>query len=75
MGIARRLTSVTGGELESFVFRIVTTSSNQTFALPIADYGSTTPNFVVDWDDSSQNTITSSTDVNRIHTFTTIDGF
>jgi hypothetical protein len=70
MGIARRLISVTGGELEAFVFRIVTTSSNQVFELPIADYGSITPDFSVDWDDGSSNTITSSSDVNRIHTFT-----
>lgn len=69
MGIARRLISVTGGELEAFVFRIVTTSSNQVFELPIADYGSITPDFSVDWDDGSSNTITSSSDVNRIHTF------
>jgi hypothetical protein len=71
MGIARRLVTVTGGELESFVFRIVTTSANQTFELPIGNYGSTTPNFVVDWDDGSDNTITSATDSNRIHTFVT----
>jgi hypothetical protein len=70
MSIARRLISVTGGELEAFVFRIVTTSSNQVFELPIADYGSITPDFSVDWDDGSSNTITSSSDVNRIHTFT-----
>ena len=69
MGIARRLTSVTGGELESFVFRIVTTSSNQTYELPIADYGSTTPNFTVKWDDGSENLIQSSSDVNKLHTY------
>jgi hypothetical protein len=70
MGIARRLISVTGGELEAFVFRIVTTASNQVFELPISDYGSFTPDFLVDWDDGTSNTITSSSDVNRIHTFT-----
>jgi hypothetical protein len=70
MGIARRLISVTGGELEAFVFRIVTTASNQVFELPISDYGSITPDFSVDWDDGTSNTITSSSDVNRIHTFT-----
>ena len=69
MGIARRLTSVTGGELESFIFRIVTTSSNQTYELPIADYGSTTPNFTVKWDDGSENLIQSSSDVNKLHTY------
>lgn len=71
MGIARRLTSVTGGELESFVFRIVTTSANQTYKLPIADYGSNTPNFTVDWDDGTDNLIQSSSDVNRFHTYST----
>lgn len=69
MGIFRRLITPTG-ELEAFIFRIVTTSSNQVFELPIADYGSITPDFSVDWDDGSSNTITSSSDVNRIHTFT-----
>jgi hypothetical protein len=69
MGIARRLTSVTGGELESFIFRIVTTSANQTYELPIADYGSNTPNFTVNWDDGTDNLIQSSSDVNKLHTF------
>lgn len=69
MGIARRLTSVTGGELESFIFRIVTTSANQTYELPIGDYGSNTPNFTVNWDDGTDNLIQSSSDVNKLHTF------
>lgn len=69
MGIARRLISVTGGELEAFVFRIVTTSANQVFELPIGDYFGVTPNFRVEWDDGSENLIQDSGDSNRIHTF------
>lgn len=68
MSIARRLTT-SGGPAEPFEFTIQTTTSNQVFTLPIFDYGSFTPNFLVDWGDSSTNNITSSTDVDRIHTY------
>jgi hypothetical protein len=67
--IARRL--VPSDEGDNVPFKIgVTVTAGQTFTLPIADYASLTPNFVVDWGDNSQNTITSSSDAGRIHTYT-----
>lgn len=68
MSIWRRLTTSGGGN-EPFEFTIQTTAANQIFTLPISDYGLLTPNFNVDWGDSSSNTITSSSQVERIHTY------
>lgn len=66
--IARRLVSSEDGD--DVPFKIgVSVAAGQTFTLPIADYSNLTPNFVVDWGDGSQNTITSSTDAGRIHTY------
>ena len=66
--IARRL--VPSEEGTSVPFQIgVTVTAGQTFTLPIADYGSLVPNFVVDWGDSNSGTVTSSTDADRIHTY------
>lgn len=70
MSIWRRLTSVSG-ENEPFEFTIQTTTSNQNFTLPIFDYGTLTPNFIVNWGDSSSDTITSSTQAERLHTYAT----
>lgn len=66
--IARRL--VPSEEGASVPFKIgVTVTAGQTFTLPIADYGSLVPNFVVDWGDGNESTVTSSTDADRIHTY------
>ena len=66
--IARRLVPTEEGA--SVPFKIgVTVTSGGVFTLPIADYGALTPNFVVDWGDSTESTVTSSTDANRIHTY------
>jgi hypothetical protein len=67
MGIFRRLIP-TGGVDDVFSID-VTVSAGQTFTLPIADYGSFTPTFTVDWGDSTSSSVTSSTDSNRIHTY------
>lgn len=68
MGIFRRLSSTE----EVTPFQIsVTVTSGQSFTLPLADYGALTPNFVVSWGDSTSNTITSSTQAERIHTYAT----
>ena len=69
MGIFRRLITPTG-EVEAFVFTIQTTTSNQSFELPVYSFGGVQPNISVDWDDSSTSTITSETDSARLHTFT-----
>lgn len=70
MSIWRRLTT-SAGEQEPFEFTIQTTTSNQNFTLPIFDYGSFTPNLFVDWGDGNDDTITSSTQVEKTHTYTT----
>ena len=66
--IARRLVPTEEGA--NVPFKIgVTVTAGQTFTLPIADYGSLVPNFVVDWGDGNESTVTSSTDADRIHTY------
>lgn len=70
MGIFRRLkTSAEGGQEFPFIIRITTTSANTVFTLPIADYAGFTPTFNVNWGDSSSSTITSSTDLDKSHTY------
>lgn len=66
MGIFRRLSSTE--EVISFQIS-VTVNAGQNFTLPIADYGGITPNFSVAWGDGNSDTITSSTQVERIHTY------
>jgi len=66
MGIFRRLSSTE--EVISFQIS-VTVNAGQNFTLPIADYGGITPNFSVAWGDGNGDTITSSTQVERIHTY------
>jgi hypothetical protein len=66
--IARRL--VPSEEGAAVPFQIgVTVTAGQTFTLPIADYGGLVPNFIVDWGDGNESTVTSSTDADRIHTY------
>jgi hypothetical protein len=66
--IARRLVPTEEGA--NVPFKIgVTVTAGQTFTLPIADYGGLVPNFVVDWGDGNESTVTSSTDADRIHTY------
>jgi hypothetical protein len=66
--IARRLVPTEEGV--NVPFKIgVTVTAGQTFTLPIADYGGLVPNFVVDWGDGNESTVTSSTDADRIHTY------
>ena len=66
--IAKRL--VPSDEASDVPFKIgVTVTAGQTFTLPIADYGALTPNFTVNWGDGNEDTITSSTDADRIHTY------
>jgi hypothetical protein len=68
--IARRL--VPSDEDSIVPFKIgVTVTSGGVFTLPIADYGGLSPNFVVNWGDGNEDTITSSTDAARIHTYST----
>lgn len=70
MGIFRRLiSSGEGGVSFPFIIRITTTTSNTVFTLPLVDYAGLTPNISVNWGDGNSDTITSSTALNRAHTY------
>ena len=70
MGIFRRFVSQEGSEVYPFVFKITTTTANTVFTTPLADYGGLTPSVIISWGDSTSSPlITSSTSVNRTHTF------
>ena len=83
MGIARRLAESDSTQAFPFVFQITTTSANTVFTCPITDYGGLTPQLNINWGDSSASPlITSSSSVDRIHTYVsagtytvTISGF
>lgn len=72
MGIARRLISSSGGEVEPFSFKIQTTSTDQVFELPLTSPDGLQPNILVDWGDGSSDRITSTTDVDNLHTYSSI---
>ena len=70
MGIARRLAESDASQSFPFVFKVTTTSANTVFTCPITDYGGLTPQLTINWGDSSVSPlITSSSSVNRIHTY------
>ena len=70
MGIARRLAESDSTQAFPFVFQITTTTANTVFTCPITDYGGLTPQLTINWGDSSTSPlITSSSSVNRIHTY------
>src|SRR6056300_1363898 len=76
MSIARRLISITGGELRPFRFTIRTTSTNTQFELPLTAPGGQQPNLTVNWGDGSgTTTITSSTSAGRFHTYSSTGDF
>jgi hypothetical protein len=84
MGIARRLVESESSAVFPFVFKITTTTANTVFTTPLVDYGGLTPSVIISWGDGGANSplITSSTSVDRIHTFVnagtytiTISGF
>jgi hypothetical protein len=66
MGIFRRLSSTE--EITPFQITISVTAG-QTFTLPLADYAGLAPNFVVSWGDGNNDTITSSLQAERTHTY------
>jgi hypothetical protein len=73
MGIARRLVESESSAVFPFVFKITTTTANTVFTTPLVDYGGLTPSVIISWGDGGANSplITSSTSVDRIHTFVT----
>jgi hypothetical protein len=69
MGIFRRL--IPTGNLEPFIITVSVTAGD-VFTLPLVSYGPNPPNFFVDWGDGSEIAqVTSVTDTNRIHTYST----
>jgi hypothetical protein len=82
MSIARKLIP-SGDEQFPFRIQITTTVSNTVFTVPLVDYGSLTPLLTINWGDgTSSPLISSSTSIDRIHTYTsagtyiiTISGF
>jgi hypothetical protein len=71
MGIFRRLVPLDGGgQPAPFVFTVSVTIG-QIFTLPLVNFGSFTPNIEVDWGDGQTSIITSTTDPDRIHTYST----
>ena len=74
MGIWRRLIT-SGGQVDPFIFKITTTSSNQVFELPVTAPNGNQPNFVVNWGDGNEDTITSTTDLALTHTYSTANTY
>lgn len=69
MSIARRLVPL---DEDSAPFKFqVTVSNGSVFTLPIANFGTLTPNFGVDWGDGGSGVVTSSSDPDRIYTYST----
>lgn len=67
MGIFRRL--IPQADQAPFIIE-VTVDAGDTFTLPLVSYGPTPPNFTVNWGDGSpEEEITSVTDADRIHTY------
>lgn len=70
MGIFRRL--IPGDEdILPFKIQVTISSPDTVFTLPLVDYGTFTPNISVGWGDGNNSIVTSITDSNRIHTYTT----
>jgi hypothetical protein len=74
MGIFRRLVSQEGSEVYPFVFKVTTTTANTVFTTPLVDAAGLAPSLTIGWGDGTPNSplITSSTSVDRIHTFVAV---
>jgi hypothetical protein len=77
MSIARKLIPSDSAEVFPFVFRVVTSTENTVFTVPLSDYGGLTPSLTINWGDGSANSplITSSTSPDRIHTYATAGSY
>ncbi len=70
MSIARKLIPSDSAVVFPFVFRITTTIANTVFTCPLSDYSGLTPVVNINWGDGNVSPlITSSTSVDRIHTY------
>jgi hypothetical protein len=83
MSIARKLIPSDSATVFPFVFKITTTTTNTVFTCPLSDYSGLTPVLNINWGDGNVSPlITSSSSVDRIHTYAnpgtytiTISGF
>ena len=76
MSIARKLIPSDSAEVFPFVFKITTTTANTVFTVPLVDFGLLTPNLTISWGDgTSSPLITSSSSVDRIHTYVSAGGY
>jgi hypothetical protein len=71
MSIARKLIPSDSAEVFPFIFKVTITTANTVFTVPLVDFGLLKPNLTISWGDGSANSplITSSTSVDRIHTY------
>ena len=70
MRIARKLIPSDSAIVFPFVFRVTTTIANTVFTCPLSDYSGLTPVLNINWGDGNTSPlITSSTSVDRIHTY------
>ena len=72
MGIARRL--IPSGVEQPFKFT-VTIGAGGLFTLPLSDYNAIIPNCSVSWGDGNTSTITSSTDPDKAHTYSSAGSY
>jgi hypothetical protein len=74
MSIARKLIPSDSAEVFPFIFKVTITTANTVFTVPLVDFGLLKPNLTISWGDGSANSplITSSTSVDRIHTYVNI---
>jgi hypothetical protein len=70
MGIYRRLIPQGFGEPVPFIIRVSVTAG-QSFTLPLVAFGGVQPDIFVQWGDGDVSDVISTTDTNRIHTYTT----
>jgi hypothetical protein len=67
MGIYRRLIPQEGDPVPFII--TVSVTAGQSFTLPLVTFGGVQPNILVDWGDSTESEVTSTTDTDRIHTY------
>ena len=67
MAIYRRLIPQDGDPVPFII--TVSVTAGQSFTLPLVTFGGVQPNITIDWGDSTESEVTSTTDSDRIHTY------
>lgn len=70
MGIYRKLIPQLDGNEIPFIFTVSVTAG-QSFTLPLVSFGDLQPDILILWGDGDESEVLSTTDTNRIHTYTT----